>query len=83
MINNKEKEKAVGNSINRNYVKNPDMGLKDGGKHLYNGVTYIRSYIGGAAFDHEVKKFEDTEDAKMWKMWREDKPGYYKKYHNE
>ena len=59
-----------------------DKPYKDGEKFQLKGKTYIRSYIGGAVFDHEVKKFEDTEHGRMWKMYDEDRAGYYKKYHD-
>ena len=49
--------------------------------HEYKGKKYTRSYIGGAAFDHEIKKFEDTETYEMWKLYRKDRVAYFKKYH--
>ena len=66
----------------RDYTVNNNLDLENGTVHKHDGKTYKRSYIGGAAFDHEIgQKFEDTEDGKMWKMYRTNRSRYYKKYH--
>ena len=65
----------------RDYTVNKDFTIENGATHEYNNKTYKRSYIGGAAFDHEVKRFEDTEDYKMWRLYRKDRVAYFKKYH--
>jgi len=68
----------------RDYTINNDMTIKNGVTHEYKGKKYTRSYIGGAAFDHEVEKWEDNEyGGKMWELYRTDRRAYYKKYHSK
>ena len=53
----------------RDYTVNKDFTIENGATHEYDNKTYKRSYMGGAAFDHEVKSFEDCEyGGKMWKL---------------
>ena len=65
----------------RDYTVNNDLTIDHGVKHEYKGKKYTRSYIGGAAFDHEIKKFEDTETYEKWKLYRKDRVAYFRKYH--
>ena len=66
----------------RDYTVNKDFTIENGATHEYEGKKYKRSYMGGAAFDHEVKSFEDCEyGGKMWKLYRTNRREYYRKYH--
>ena len=63
----------------RDYTINNDMTIKHGVTHEYKGKKYTRSYIGGAAFDHEVVKWEDNEyGGKMWELYRKDRVPVFK-----
>ena len=65
----------------RDYTVNKDFTIENGATHEYDNKTYKRSYIGGAAFDHEEKPFEDCEHGgKAWKLYRTDRRAYNKKY---
>tara|TARA_B100000085_G_scaffold98814_1_gene89854 strand:- start:117 stop:332 length:216 start_codon:yes stop_codon:yes gene_type:complete len=69
--------------MKRDYTVNNDLTLKDGEEHEYNGRRYKRSYIGGAAFDHEILNWDECEyGSAMWELYRTDRRAYYKKYHN-
>ena len=47
--------------MKRDYTVNNDLTLKDGEEHEYNGRRYKRSYIAGAAFDHEILDWDKSE----------------------
>ena len=64
----------------RDYTVNNDLTLEPGEIHEHEGKTYKRSYIGGAAFDHEVDGWKE-EVTEMWDLWANDTKKYYKKYH--
>ena len=69
--------------MKRDYTVNNDLTLKDGEEHEYKGRRYKRSYIGGAAFDHEILNWEECEyGSAMGELYRTDRRAYYKKYHN-
>ena len=69
--------------MKRDYTVNNDLTLKDGEEHEFKGRRYKRSYIGGAAFDHEILNWEECEyGSAMWELYRTDRRAYYKKYHN-
>ena len=65
----------------RLYIKNPDTTIPNGTEHVYKGKTYIRSYMGGAAFDHEKVSFEESDTGRMFKLYRTNRRKYYKKDH--
>ena len=65
----------------RDYTVNKDFTIEAGTEHEYKGKKYKRSYMGGAAFDHEVKPFEDCEHGgKVWKLYRTNRREYYRRY---
>ena len=64
----------------RDYTVNNDLTLKPGEVHEHEGKKYKRSYIGGAAFDHEVDGWKKDVN-EMWGLWKDDRKKYYKKYH--
>jgi len=67
----------------RDYTVNNDLTIKHGEVHEHEGKTYTRSYIGGAAFDHQKIDWDNDEyGSAMWKLYRTDRRAYYKKYHN-
>lgn len=68
--------------MNRDYTVNNDLTLKDGEEHEYNGKRYKRSYIAGAAFDHEVDGWKKGFN-EMMGLWKNDRKAYYKKYHEK
>ena len=65
----------------RDYTVNNDLTIEDGATHQYDNKTYKRSYIGGAAFDHESIDWDNDEwGSAMWELYRTDRRAYYKKY---
>ena len=69
--------------MKRDYTVNNDLTLKDGEEHEFKGRQYKRSYIGGAAFDHEILNWEESEyGSAMWELYRTDRRKYFEKYHN-
>ena len=66
----------------RDYTINNDLTIKHGVVHEHEGVKYTRSYIGGAAFDHEVDGWKKPHN-EMMGLWKNDRKAYYKKYHEK
>ena len=75
-LENKQQELKV-----RDYTVNKDLTIKHGETHEHKGKTYVRSYIGGAAFDHEKIDWNNDEyGSAMWKLYKTDRKAYYEKY---
>ena len=75
ILENKQQELRV-----RDYTVNKDLTIKHGETHEHKGKAYVRSYIGGAAFDHEKVSFEKSDTGRAFRLWKTDRKRYYKEY---